>query len=280
MALLDNGAQINTIMLDFVKITVSLDVGPLSDLVSRWVTCIGLGNALTRLVGYVVIWVQVDGVQGYDEDQIALVILGFVKFVARVPIILGTPTISCIMNMIKEKEIDTLAMPWVNAWVAYLLAVQQATATVENDKVAAGESDPSEYDEVVTTKDTETIDAFLYLIIHARMGMAHTGEGINVMTQALHAEDGSLLQGLTVQNAYTELCSGSKKVTVVVRNSMVYPQTLRKKTPSSESSCGHASARATYMNWCDGGIGMRPEASKCPNWLWSKGRRNCLRSWI
>ena len=44
------------------------------------------------------------------------------------------------------------------------------------------------------------------------------------MTQALHAEDGSLPQGLTIQNAYTKLHSGSKNVTVVVRNSMAYPQ--------------------------------------------------------
>ena len=93
-------------------------------------------------------------------------------------------------------EIDTLATPWVNAWVAYLLAVQWATATVEDDKFAAGESDPSEYDEVVTTKDTETIDAFSSHIIHAMMGRAYTGVGLNVMTQALCAEDGSLPQGL------------------------------------------------------------------------------------
>ena len=48
-------------------------------------------------------------------------------------------------------------------------------ATVENDKFAAGESDPSEYDEVVTTKDTETIDGFSSHVIHVRMRMAHTG---------------------------------------------------------------------------------------------------------
>ena len=36
--------------------------------------------------------------------------------------ILGTPMIGCIMNVIKESEMDTLAMPWVNAQVAYLLA--------------------------------------------------------------------------------------------------------------------------------------------------------------
>ena len=100
---------------------------------------------------------------------------------------------------------------------------------MENDKVAAGDLDPSKYDKVVTTKDTKTIDAFSSCVIHVRMGMSHTGEGINVMTQALCAEDGSLPQGLTVQNAYMELHSGSKKVTVVVRNSMVYPQTLRKR---------------------------------------------------
>ena len=74
-------------------------------------------------MGYVVIWVQVDGVQGYDKDQTALVIPDLSNFVAWVPIILGTPMISHIINVIKEKEIDALAMPWVNAWVAYLSAV-------------------------------------------------------------------------------------------------------------------------------------------------------------
>ena len=63
-----------------------------------------------------------DGVKGYDEDQIDLVIPDLSNFVAWVPIILGTLTIGCVMNMIEEK-IDALATPWVNAWVANLLAV-------------------------------------------------------------------------------------------------------------------------------------------------------------
>ena len=100
MALLDNGAQINTIMPGFVE-NWSLEVGPLLDLVGAQVTCVGLGNALTQPMGYVVIWVQVDGVQGHDEDQIALVIPDLSNFAAQVPIIFGTPTISHIMNMIK-----------------------------------------------------------------------------------------------------------------------------------------------------------------------------------
>ena len=45
------------------------------------------------------------------------------------------------------------------------------------------------------------------------------------MIQALCVKDDSLPQGLTVQNTYTELCNGSKVVTVVVGNSTMH--TLR-----------------------------------------------------
>ena len=62
-----------------------------------------------------VIWIQVDGVQGYDEDQIAMVIPDLSEFAVRVPVILGTPMISHVVNVIKEKEIDALSTPWVNA---------------------------------------------------------------------------------------------------------------------------------------------------------------------
>ena len=92
MALLDNGAQVNTIMLKYIS-DHSLQVGPVTDLMGSNVTCMGLGNAYTRPLGYIVIQVQVDRVQGYDEDQIALVIPDLSNFVAQIPVILGTPTI-------------------------------------------------------------------------------------------------------------------------------------------------------------------------------------------
>ena len=57
------------------------------------VAWVGLGNAYTRPLSYVAIHVQVVGDWGYDEDQIALVILDLSNFVARVPVILGMPTI-------------------------------------------------------------------------------------------------------------------------------------------------------------------------------------------
>ena len=71
-ALLDNGVQINTITPNYVK-NHSLEMGQITDLIGAKVACVGLGNAYTQPLGYIIVWVQVDGVQGYDEDQIALV---------------------------------------------------------------------------------------------------------------------------------------------------------------------------------------------------------------
>ena len=124
MALLDNGTQVNTIMLRYVS-EHSLQMGPITDLMGSKVACMGLGNAYTRTLGYVVIWVQVDGFWGYDEDQIALVIPDFSNFATRVPIILGMPTIDQVVNVMREAEMDALATPWANARMAHLLAVQR-----------------------------------------------------------------------------------------------------------------------------------------------------------
>ena len=134
MALLDNGVQVNTITLRYVK-EHSLPVGPITDLMGSKVACIGLGNAYTKLLGYIIIWVQVDGVQGYDKDQIALIIPDFSNFVVRVPIILGTPTIGQVVNVMREAEMDALAMPWANARAAHLLAIRRmAPVKVGNDR--------------------------------------------------------------------------------------------------------------------------------------------------
>ena len=93
---------------------------------------------------------------------------------------------------------------------------------------------------MVLTKNNKTIDAFSSHLITAKASTVHTSERINVMTQALHVKDGSLLWGLMVQNAYTKLKRGSRNVIVVVRNSKAYPQTLRKETPV---------ARAVKVTW-------------------------------
>ena len=198
MALLDNGAQVNTIMPRYVS-EHSLQVGLITDLMGSKVACMGLGNAYTRPLGYVVIWVQVDRVWGYNEDQIALVILDFSNFATRVPVILGMPTIGLVVNVMREVEMDALAMSWANARVAHLLTVHRMTPM----EVGDGQEEKFDTNDDVLlmyTQKTEMLESFSSHIIPVKTGKAYSGECINVMVPALQTQDGSLPPGLTVQN--------------------------------------------------------------------------------
>ena len=128
-----------------------------------------------------------DGVQGYNEDKIALVAPDLLNVAARILIILGTPIISHIINVMKEREIDALGTPWTNAQVAHLLSVQKAAATVEDDQ-ATEESGSGEYNEVVFTKNMETVDVFSSHVIPIKAEKAYIGEYINIMTQAPYTQ--------------------------------------------------------------------------------------------
>ena len=179
MALLDTGAQVNIIMLRYVS-NHSLQVAPITDLMGSKVTCVGLGNAYTRLLGYVVIRVQVDRVWGYDKDKIALVIPDFSNFAARVPVILGMPTISQVVNVMREVEMDALAMPWANARVAYLLSVHRMMPMEVGDGQEE-KPDMNDDDQLMYTQKVETIEPFSSHIIPVKTGRAFVGECINVM---------------------------------------------------------------------------------------------------
>ena len=209
MALLDNGVQVNTITPWYME-EHSLPVGPITDLMGSKVACVGLGNAYTKLLGYVIIRVQVDGVWGYDEDQIALIIPDFSNFAVRVPIILGTPTIGQVVNVMREAEMDALAMPWANARAAHLLAFRRmAPVKVGNDHEEGYNTSQDGF--VTHTQKVETLEPFSSHVIPMKMTEAHLGESLNIMVQALYAQDGTLLPGLTIQNTYTELRKGSKR---------------------------------------------------------------------
>ena len=73
------------------------------------------------------------------------------------------------------------------------------------------EVDMNGYNQLMYTKNVETIEPFSSCIIPVKAVRAYMEECINVLVQALQTQDGSLLQGLTVQNTYTELRKGSKK---------------------------------------------------------------------
>ena len=125
---------------------------------------------------------------------------------------------------------DALAMPWVNARAAHLLAIRRmAPVKVRNDLEEGYLTSQDGF--VMHTQKVETLEPFSSHLIPMKMMEAYLGECLKVMVQALYIQDGTLPPGLIRQNTYTELRKGSKKAVVVVRNHTAYRQTLWKKTP-------------------------------------------------
>ena len=92
---------------------LGLQVGPLTDLCEGDITVDQPFNYEGWSIGYVVMRVQINGISGYDEDQVALIAQSSAEFSHRVPIILGTPTTDQAIATLKESEIDQLANQWV-----------------------------------------------------------------------------------------------------------------------------------------------------------------------
>ena len=134
----------------------------------------------------------------------------------------------------RETEMDALAMPWVNARAAHLLAVQRMMLVEVGNNQEEG-YDTNKDSLLMYTKKVETLEPFSSHVMPIKTTKAYLGECLSVMVQAPYAQDGTLPPGLTVQNMYTELRKGSKKAVVVVWNNTAYPQTLRKRTPMARA---------------------------------------------
>ena len=78
----------------------------------RRVPLVGVGGC-ARTLGYVLIQVQVEGVPGYDEDQVAFVVDDpSTSFAIRVLIVLGTPTINRVIATMKESDMHHAPHEW------------------------------------------------------------------------------------------------------------------------------------------------------------------------
>ena len=72
-ALADSGSQVNTITPTLVQ-QCGFPVLPLEDLVDYPVNLMGLGGMCTSPLKFVILHMQVQGVAGYDEDAVFLVV--------------------------------------------------------------------------------------------------------------------------------------------------------------------------------------------------------------
>ena len=109
--LLDNGAQLNFITPAYA-VERGMDIMSLDRLAQEiggpLPLIAGMGGSLVEPTGFVLMNVKVPCVQGYDEDQVALVMDD--PGMTECPVILGTSTLFRVMEVIKESEISKLAV--------------------------------------------------------------------------------------------------------------------------------------------------------------------------
>ena len=219
--LLDNGAQLNFVTPDYAA-RREMYIGTLDVLAERSGMVIppimGIGGIIVEPTGFVVMNVQVPCVKGYNEEQIAIVLND--PGMKNCPVILGTPTLYRVMEVIKESEISKLAIPWATSrgsWLMKGVFARMGQVPLENvaNKVVA----PTAVSEVVRSNNKFKVPPFGHKVVHGRTKLILTGYRLNVMTHGLEKRSPALPLGIEVQSAYCTLSSGSGRVTVVVRNS-------------------------------------------------------------
>ena len=177
----------------------------------------GLGGISVEPIGFVMMNVKVPGVEGYDEDQITKVMddPGMTEW----PVILGTPTLYWVMEVIKESEISKLAVPWASSQVSWLMRdiLAKLGQVVVND-IANKPITPLHVDEVVRVASKCMVPPFGHKAIHGKVNLVLHGYKMNVMTHGLEKRSPSLPLGIDVQMVYATLADGSNRITVVLRN--------------------------------------------------------------
>ena len=152
------------------------------------------------------------------------------QFSCRVPLVIGTCTMSRIIKVIQESEIDHLSMPWAMVWMAQLLSCQKSTAVFTLGNAGEAQSEgasrgPQEVDvdELVTVRESIFLGLFQTEIIEGWVKPL-LGDMAHVMITPLKVGEGQpqearpLPPGLHVLHAYTHLKNGSGRVSLMVRN--------------------------------------------------------------
>ena len=231
--LLDNGSQLNFVTPTYAH-ERGMDILSLDTLAQE----IGgqlppiaiMGGGMIKPEGFVIMNVRVPCVRGYNEDQITIVLED--PEMKDCPVVLGTPTLFRVMEVIKESEISKLAVPWANSRLSWLMrGVHAKMSRLQVKDVANKPIAPLSVDEVVRVTSKCVVPPFGHKVIHGRVGLVLQGYKMNVMTHGLEKRSPLLPLGLEVQSAYTTLATGSSRVPVVLRNNTKDWLEIKKGTP-------------------------------------------------
>ena len=171
--LLDNGSQLNFVTPAFVQErgmdVLSLDYLP-QEIGGSIPAINGLGGNPVDPTRFVLMNVKVPCVQGYDEDQVAIVLDD--PEMSECPVILGTPTLYRVMEVIKESKISKLAVPWASSRISWLMRdVLAKVGQVVVEGVANKPISPLDVDEVVRVASKCTVPPFGPKVIHGRINL-------------------------------------------------------------------------------------------------------------
>ena len=231
--LLDHGAQLNFITPAYAH-EQGMDIMSLESLAQeiggKIPPIVGTGGIKVKPEGFIMMNIQIPCVKGYNKDQIAIIMddPGLKDF----PVILGTPTIYRVMEVIKESEISELAIPWASSRVSWLMRAvharmsQLAVNDVANKSVAL-----LLVDEVVQVSHKCKVPPFGHKVIHGSVGLVLQGYRMNVMTHGLERRSHLLPLRIDIQSAYATLAIGSNRVVVVLRNTTQDWIEIAKGTP-------------------------------------------------
>ena len=189
----------------------------------------GIGGVLTEAIRYVVFWVQIEGIPSYNKEQVTLVVDDESAFAGKVAIILGTPTLHCVVNCMKESEMEKAPPKWENVCLGYEVHNQLYwhRANVEPDEPFPRNTgqDPMDLDEVVRLSKPMVVPAFSSTIVKGLTNETIiTGHQLHVMTQVPYPEDeANLPVGLYVLHNYCEMKDSSWSVYLVLRNGTSRP---------------------------------------------------------
>ena len=247
--LLDNGAQLNFITPAYAQ-ERGMDIMSLDYLAQEIGGSIlpirGIGGISVEPVGFIMMNVKVPCVQGYDEDQITIVMddPGMTEW----PVILGTPTIYRVMEVIKESDISELAVPWASFRVSWLMRDMQARlGQVVVKDVANKLISPLNVDEVVRVASKCIVPPFSHKVIHGKVNLILHGYKMNVMTHGLEKRSPSLPLGIDVQTVYATLADGSNRVTMVLRNNTQDWLEVKKGIPIAQMVAANEIPKVTHL---------------------------------
>ena len=247
--LLDNCAQLNFITpayamergMDIMSLDrLAQEIGGLLPLIA------GMGSSLVEPTGFVLMNVKVPCVQGYDEDQVALVMDD--PGMTECPVILGTSTLYRVMEFIKESEISKLVVPWSSSRISWLMrdVTARLSQVVVND-VANKPIMPFNVDEVVRVASKCTVPPFGHKVMYGKVNLVLLGCRLNMMTHGLEKRLPSLPLGIDVQTAYAILANGSNRVLVILRNNTQDWLEIKKGVPIARMVTANAIPKVTHV---------------------------------